>query len=96
MKTTLPGMQKPVGASARARRRVGDDLPRLIERFKPASLILRSPEKALWLKKGAAALADYKLVKATDSLDQLARIPYLPGRGLLKYDAIFLVYRQLK
>ena len=58
--------------------------------------MLRPPEKALWLKEGAAALADYKFVKATDSLDQLARIPYLPGRGLLKYDAVLLVYRRLK
>jgi hypothetical protein len=89
-------MQNPVGASARARREVGDDLPRLVERFKPTWLILRPPEKALWLKEGAAALADYKFVKATDALDQLARIPFLPGRGLLKYDAVFLVYHRSK
>jgi hypothetical protein len=88
-----PGLCAPSVVSAR---KAGlPSFASLVQKLNPTWLVLRLKERAIFgLETNGENHAKYDFIIARDGRKQLESIPFLPGRGLLDEDAVFLVYRR--
>lgn len=88
-----PGLCAPV--VVQARRQVGNSYEAVIKKIHPTWLVLRGRVPRSDPSKPIRYLDDYEFVRAWDASASLDSIAFLPGRGLLEFDATFLVFRRM-
>ena len=88
-----PGLSSPEMVSAI--RQVGHDWGKLIRRLDPDWLVLRPVETARIMTSDPRLLTDrYVVARTFDVSKQVADERWLPGRGYLRNDQTFVVYRR--
>jgi hypothetical protein len=86
-----PGLVTP--EVVRLRRENGLDFYGLPEALRPDWVVLR-PQEAQEMERRPYFCEHYVLVKTFDVSAEVERTVFLPGRAVLQYDAVFLVYRR--
>jgi len=88
----FPGLSAPeVSDLVRAGHR---SYAELIRRLRPEWLVIRGHEYLDEKLAEGDTLQPYELVLVSDRREPVAAVPFLPGRRLLEYDAMFLVYHR--
>jgi len=87
-----PGLSAPSVVSAM--REVGPTFASLIRKLRPTWLVLRPRELAGHGFNQSDILQQYEFVKGWDARSELERRSFLPGRGWLEVDAVFLVFHR--
>jgi hypothetical protein len=64
-------------------------LVHLVERLKPAYVVIRGSQRDEMLPFG-----EYQLVQSFDVRDELGKYPNIPGRDYLEFDAVYLLYER--
>lgn len=89
----FPGLSsREVVATRRAGQR---SFAQVITALKPVWLVLRPIEEADIFTQAPALRTRYRLEKTFDVRRALDALPVLPGRGYLRFDAVFNVYRRV-
>jgi hypothetical protein len=87
-----PGLASPEVVAAR---RAGHQtFAQIISHLRPDWLVLRPAEAQQAQAESAAVREGYRLVRVFDVSPAVEAVPFLPGRGYLRYDAAFLIYRR--
>lgn len=88
----FPGLSAPeVVAARRAGHR---SFAQVIATLQPRWLVLRPFEGQSVFTENPALLKTYSLARVFDIRAAIDSVPTLPGRGYLKFDSVFLVYRR--
>lgn len=66
----------------------------LIAALKPDWVVLRPHEIRAYGLGEHEVMKEYEAVVASDRRDLVTAIPFLPGRGLIEFDSVFLVYHR--
>ena len=85
-----PGLSSKAVVDARKEHKL--NFVGMIGFFKPDWIVLRRAE--YWLCNEQGALADYEITQAWDAREQIDAVEFLPGRGYLACDAIFLILKR--
>ena len=87
-----PGLASPeVVATRRAGNRT---FAQIISALHPDWLVLRPGEASTLYAEAPKLGQTYRLVRPFDVTSAVEALPFVPGRGYLEYDAVFLVYRR--
>jgi hypothetical protein len=78
-----------------ARRAGHEKWAQIIAELKPTWLVLRPGDTRQVYADGPDLRAQYQFVRAFDTRAAVDAVGFLPGRGYLNYDSVFLVYRRL-
>jgi hypothetical protein len=88
----FPGLSAP--AVVKARQEVGDDFLRIIDTVQPTWVVLRPAD---WTQRGfetSTFLQRYRPMRVWNASRELGAVRFLPGRGLLEHDSVFIVFRK--
>ncbi|HYC73092.1 MAG TPA: hypothetical protein VEB66_17910 [Opitutaceae bacterium] len=88
----FPGLSSPEvsGLVAAGKRNYGE----LIAELRPSWVVVRPLEYMDHKLGDAAAMKDYEMVLVSDRRPLVEAVKPLPGRGLLEFDSVYMVYRR--
>lgn len=91
----FPGLSSNEVVQARRELKTNDFAP-LISRLQPDWLVLRPNEiNAIQEKMPSLLSTMYRQVKLFDVSEQINAVRFLPGRGFLQYDQMFIVFKRI-